>query len=653
MSSGQPTKDERDQLEYELTYKQLRTYLDSDRVSDGLNFITQLHNKLGKEISAQDQLAVDILTCILQNRVNKVTENLQLFTKLDGTINNPLMLFDYTIAKADTLWKAGKQMEALTAIETIENEASKYKNELCSTDTSKINAITEREVDIQHIKGVIHWYLGEVREAQKSFEQAYTLVANIENKLYIASTLNDLGNIYSYQGDIQLALTYHKKALEIRKNLTNKTDLACSLANIAEMYQYMGSYDFALGFYKQAQFLFESLDNIIFLGQLYHDLINVYLVRNDESDANAILEKLRQLDLRPEENLFVHTYFLLAEGLILKYSDSLITKFKSADNFLKIANAPVVDSSLTAQAIFNFVDLLLLEVKLTQNEDKLIDIHIWLKKLFILAEEQNSSVLQIQCYLLDSKLKLLEFKIKEAKEILEEARLLATEKAITKFENLITREMNQLISQEDEWESLRVKGATLKERINLAGLESTLENLIRKRQERPELVGLIMENIGSSIQNLGDFYDQLVKETYITIFRQFKLGPEIFLSDDLNFSKTNKMILETKLGVFFITAVGQGANSNTGLFGPLPVPDSPDYVSIIYACFLKDPENKDPRNKGNSYCLFVVTFPKLFEPYFSNRSALSELFQDFQKKFDKLEDITKDDLNDLKMLLIK
>ena len=654
MSSGQSIKDDgREQLIYELVYKQMRTYLDSDRVDDGLNFVTQLQNKLGETVSAQDQLVIDVLICILQNRVNKITENLQLISKLDGIIHYPLMLFDYTIAKADTLWKAGKQMEALTAIETIEENVSKYKNDCLLTDPANFSQIIEREVDIQHIKGVIFWYLGEVRESQRSFEQAYNLVGNIDNKLYLASTLNDLGNIYSYQGDIQLALTYHKKALEIRKNLTNRTDLACSLANIAEMYQYMGNYDFALGFYKQAQFLFESLNNIIFLGQLYHDLINVYLVRNEITEAKANLEKLRQLESRPEENLFVHTYYLLSEGLILKNSDSLITKFKSAENFLRIANAPVVDSSLTAQAIFNFVDLLLLEVKLTQKEENLLDIHIWLKKLFVLAEEQNSSVLQIQCYLLDSKLKLLEFKIIEAKEILSNAYELATQKGIIKFENLLKREMNQLIEQEDKWEALRAKGATFIERINLTGLESTLENLIRRRQERPELVKLIIENIGNSIQNEHDFYDLLLKETYITIFREFKLGPEIYVSDDLNFSKTNKILLETKLGVFFITAVGQGGNSNTGLFGPLPVPDSPDYVSIIYACFLKDTENTDPRNNGNSYCLFVVTFPKTFEPFYSNRSALSQIFQDFLKKFEKLQDIKQNELTDLKLLLIK
>jgi tetratricopeptide (TPR) repeat protein len=435
--------------------------------------------------------------------------------------------------------------------------------------------------------------------------------------------------------------------------LPNHTDIACSLANIGEMYQYLGKYDLSLEFYKQAQSIFESLDSYIFLAQLYHDLLNVYVIKNNLQEAQANLDNLKSLSSRHGENLFVHTYFLLAEGLMLKNSTSLMTKFKAADNFLQITNNPVVDSTLTAQAIFNLNELLLLEAKLSQDEHKLNEIHIWLKKLYLLANDLNSPVLLVQTYLLDSKLKLLEFKVDEARELLLTGQELANQKGIKKFENQISRELHQLLIQEDSWNNLRTKGATLEERIDLTGLESTLDNLIRKRQERPEIVELIMNNIRPPIKNLQDFYELLTHETYITIYRQFKLGPEIYISDDLRFSKTNKIILETKAGVYFMAAVGQGNNLNEGLFGPLPFPDSQDYESIIFTTFLDDIENSDPRSKGKSYCMFVVTFPKQFESYYSNRQYLIQILNTFQRKFENLQAIKAKDIVDLKLQLIK
>lgn len=152
---------------------------------------------------------------------------------------------------------------------------------------------------------------------------------------------------------------------------------------------------------------------------------------------------------------------------------------------------------------------------------------------------------------------------------------------------------------------------------------------------------------------MEEFYKIISNETYITLFRQSKIGPEIYLSDDLKFSKTDKNILEAKVGVYFTTAIGQGGNVNQGLFGPLPFPDSSEYISLIYTCFMKDSQNKDPRSNGSSYCLFVVTFPNKFQPYYSNRSYLTQIFSDFQGRFESIQKIDKNHLSELKLNLIK
>ena len=487
MSFRKLFKGKKEELNYEKEYKAVKSYIDNENVKEGLVYVTKLQEKQSEDISIHDQLIINVLTCILQNKANKIPENLDLISKLDGSIKDQLMFFDFTIAKADTFWKAGKQQEALESLEEIEPKIIKYKEEKTTQNGQTALDIVEREADAQNIKGIICWLLGDVLKAQTSFQQALSLRGLLANKKNFASSLNNLGNVFTYKGELQFALDHQMQALEIRKELPNKAELASSYGNIGEIYHYMGNYESALDYYKQAQTLFESIDNKLFNAKMYYQLILLHLEYNNFQEAESYFEKLKVLDAPSGENTYVHTLFILSEGMLLKNSDRLMKKFKAGEDFLLIANGPVVDSELTVQAIFNLNDILLLEMRLSQNEEILNEVQSWSTKVIQLAEEQKSAVLIVQSYLLDSKLKLLDFKIKEAKEILSNAQTIASEKGIMKFEYLISRELDQLLSQEEKWEDLRVKGASLIERIDFTGLEKTLNNLIRRREEYAEI----------------------------------------------------------------------------------------------------------------------------------------------------------------------
>ena len=152
---------------------------------------------------------------------------------------------------------------------------------------------------------------------------------------------------------------------------------------------------------------------------------------------------------------------------------------------------------------------------------------------------------------------------------------------------------------------------------------------------------------------IEEFQSLIANETYLSVFCQSKIGPEIYLSDDFPFSKSTKDVLATKIGVYFSTAIGQGADANAGLFGPLPFPDNPGYESIVYTSFLIDDLNVDPRSHGRSYCLFVVTFPKNLGRYFANRQYLTKIFEKFITEHNNLREIEKYHVEELKLSLIK
>ena len=480
-------KGKKEDLNYEREYKQVKTYVDNGNAKDGIIYLDKLKDKLGEDVSKQDQLVYDVLLCFAQNKANKIPDNLELIPKLEGSIKDKLMYFDFTIAKSDTYWKAGKQQEALSSLEAIEPDIEKQKEESAKVNGKADLNIIEREADVQNIKGIVCWLLGDVIKSQVAFQQALGLRGILGNKMNFATALNNLGNVFTYKGELQFALDHQLQALEIRKELPNKSDLASSYGNIGEIYHYMGDYDNALDYYIQAQKLFEGIDNKLFQAKAYYQLLSLHIEYNDMQEAENLIEKLKNLDTPSGENPYVHTLYALSEGMFLKNSDRLMKKFKAGENFLQIANGPVVDSELTVQAIFNLNDILLLEMRLSQNEEILNEVQSWSNKVIQLAEEQKSSVLIVQSYLLDSKLKLLDFKFNEAKDTLVKAQETANQKGIMKFEYLISRELDQLLSQEEKWEELRVRGASLIERIDLTGLEQTLNNLIRKREEYAEI----------------------------------------------------------------------------------------------------------------------------------------------------------------------
>jgi len=82
------------------------------------------------------------------------------------------------------------------------------------------------------------------------------------------------------------------------------------------------------------------------------------------------------------------------------------------------------------------------------------------------------------------------------------------------------------------------------------------------------------------------------------IYKMTKAGPSpIFTEFDMDPD------LLIKSGIFFYTAIGQGMQLNTGLFGPLPFGDDDSNVALVYGSFVKDADY--PRLKGENYILIV------------------------------------------------
>ena len=93
----------------------------------------------------------------------------------------------------------------------------------------------------------------------------------------------------------------------------------------------------------------------------------------------------------------------------------------------------------------------------------------------------------VQGFLLESKLKLLDFKFQEAKNVLNKAVSMSKEKGISRLEYFASRELDKLLQTEEKWLELKERHASLQERLDLTGIEETLQSLTRKREEVIEI----------------------------------------------------------------------------------------------------------------------------------------------------------------------
>lgn len=653
------------ELNYNDEYRIIQNYISTDNANEGLNYLIKRKGDFNKNISSQDQIKLNLLECIIQQATRKNHENLELFQALEGKLSDQLMIIDYMRIKILTYISLQWFQEALTILNDLEEKIVSIKNDLANLKLVNSLDFIEREALVYKLKGFIFNYSGNTEQALSSYLKGIELADKISDSHLSASMLNSIGNIYNKRGELQSALNYYKHALQIWENLDNKSRYASVYVNIGVLYGFMDNYEQAIHYYKQALVIKKSFDNKFDLGGIYTNMIELLLNHNKTNEAWVYLKELKDIDLISEKPSTIHSLYLLMEGFALKNSKRLTDKFKASANFLEIANNENINVEITSQAIFNLTDIRLLEMKLTQNEEILVEIKPWLSKLSTIAEKQKSPRLLAQTYLLDSKLKILELKFTNAEEMLRKAHEIANQQGLKVLDQLIKEEYDHLTSQEEALTKLHVKGGgSLIERVELTGLDKTLDELINRRFDSTELVDLINQTLAPSVndsdptkvkseQVMENFYTMISNETYLTIIRQFTVGPEIYLTDELKFSKMDRILLGTKIGVFFMTAVGQGNSPNQGLFGPLPFPGNNDYESIVYSCFVNDSDNIDPRANGQSYCLIVLSFAKTFEPYYGNRQYLTQNFENFVRKYEKLQDMTMESLYDLKVNLIK
>lgn len=186
----------------------------------------------------------------------------------------------------------------------------------------------------------------------------------------------------------------------------------------------------------------------------------------------------------------------------------------------------IVRHDITVIALLNLCDLLLVELR-TSNDPKLLnEVQSYVIRLPEIATQQYSNWLLAETYVMQSKLALVDLNVQKARQYLDKAQYLAEERGICRLAIKISSEHDTLLEQLNQWEIFIDRNVSLTERAELTHLEEQVVRMIRKRveelpelpQEDPELVLIIGAESGLKMFSKTFHPDRPVAEQLIAGF---------------------------------------------------------------------------------------------------------------------------------------
>jgi hypothetical protein len=123
--------------------------------------------------------------------------------------------------------------------------------------------------------------------------------------------------------------------------------------------------------------------------------------------------------------------------------------------------------------------------------------------------------------------------------------------------------------------------------------------------------------------------------TNILFYKFGRAGPSLMYSE-----KSLQGEAENAAGAYFYTALGQGMQYSTGLFGPIPFGEKMSHqVAFVYANIITDSTAADERLKGTNYFMIaLVTVPENVSHI--NRKRLEEGMEEVVQSIHDLSDLT-------------
>ena len=286
------------------------------------------------------------------------------------------------------------------------------------------------------------------------------------------------------KGELDRGIRNYEQSLVLFKELNNKNRLAWVLNNVSRIYRIGGEFERALESIGQSMALHRELGKLRMLADNYDYLIQILIDKGDFERAQISLHQMEQMknQLKDEE---INSTYLYDKALVLKTSLRARDRGKAEEILTQFLEDENLDFESRYTTLLTLCELLLTELRITNDQGVLDELNQFLRQLLDLAEKSHSYWLKGETYLLQAKLALISLNLKEARRLLTQGQQVAEKYGLKLLAIKISNEHDELLKQLAIWENLEKSEATLTERLKLARINEQMDDMLRKRVVEP------------------------------------------------------------------------------------------------------------------------------------------------------------------------
>jgi hypothetical protein len=328
------------------------------------------------------------------------------------------------------------------------------------------------------------FFKGDLDRALKYAERSLSYAKESDKIYYIAFSLNVLGMIYGFKGELEQSMIFYKQSFELFKKLNNKSRMSAVLNNLAEYYRMRRELDRALECIERSIALAKESDNLKYLAYRHDFLIQILIEMGNYGRAQQSLNELEQLNSQLKDKQ-VNINFLLDKALVLKTSSRAIKRVKAEEIFKHLLENENLNYEGKLRVLLNLCELLLTELRITNDSDVLDELTQFISQLLDIAEKSHSYWILCETHILQAKMALLSLDLKKARRLLTQGQKIAERYGLKLLAIKISSEHDKLLKQLNILESLNVSTTSLKERMELTRLDEQMKSMVYRRISQP------------------------------------------------------------------------------------------------------------------------------------------------------------------------
>ncbi len=331
-----------------------------------------------------------------------------------------------------------------------------------------------RETGYAYLNGQIFHILGNINKMRGNFNQSLAFLSRAEEvfekqryKYFQFQTYQLKGEVNFQIGNFATAMENFQKALSLATQLENEKAKTLSILEIAKIIQFQGNLRIAEDYFWNALKIIKDTDFVLVKAKTIFHLGIILLIRKKREKAIVLIQRLRKI-FDDTKSPIVMAYFTYLQSLDYFYKPRFIDKEIAKQGFMRLLYSNETDTEIKINSALRLSQLLIMELKLSENQEILEDLNQASKVFDEIAHRENSLLLKAFLSILQAKIALVNFDFNRSKEILTNLKDVVRKENNRFLLNYIDQEETQMEEEFLKWYDAMKKNPSFVERIEKA-----------------------------------------------------------------------------------------------------------------------------------------------------------------------------------------